>query len=193
MTRGLWVFAASLLVFGGCDDATADGAAGGETDVLGDDMPDDFPAGSCAETMGEDCDTEGDSAGIGDSSASTAGAAGDCVVDGCVGQGVCAAPWDEAAKQLGEFECRFSCIPLLDDASWCANDEACCDSGARCTDRGYCVLDGSVGSTGSGTDSSGDTGTGTGSDTDTDTTSGSDTDTTGSDTDTDETTTGGGA
>lgn len=165
MSRGRWLLAASLLLFAGCDDASADAAAEGETGVLGDDMPDDFPAGSCAETMGEDCETEGDAAGIGDSSSSTAGAVADCVADGCVGQGVCAAPWDEEAEELGEFECRFSCIPLVDDASWCAGDDACCDSGARCTDRGYCVLEGGNGSTASGgedTDSAGDTDTDTG-------------------------------
>lgn len=174
MTRGRWLLALSLLWSVGCDaDSAADG--GGDTDVFGDDMPDDFPAGSCAETMGEDCETDGDGAGVG-GGGSTTGADADCVADGCVGQGVCAAPWDETTEQLGDFECRFSCIPLLDDSSWCANDDACCDTGARCTDRGYCVLEGSGGSTGTG----GEDTDGAGSDTD-----GTDTDTDGTDTDTD--------
>ncbi len=181
MSTKRWLLAASLL-FAACDaDSSADGAGSSETDVFGDDMPDDFPAGSCAETMGEDCETEGDSAGVGDS-ASTGGAAADCVADGCVGQGVCAAPWDETTEALGEFECRFSCIPLLDDTSWCANADACCDAGARCTDRGYCVLEGGDGSTGSGgedTDTDGDTDTDTDGDTDTDTAGATGTDTDG--------------
>ncbi|MBV1861236.1 MAG: hypothetical protein KUG77_22655 [Nannocystaceae bacterium] len=149
-----WLLVVPALLLAGCD--SSDSTDVSDTDVFGDDMPGDFPAGSCAATMGGACETDGGSSGLGEGS-STAGDPADCVVDGCVGQGVCVAPWDESAEQLGEFECRFSCVPLLDDASWCANDDTCCDAQARCTDRGYCVLDGGDGSTGSG---GGETGTG---------------------------------
>jgi len=138
----------------GCD-AGSDSYAG-DTDVFGDDMPDDLPAGNCGEgNDNEECDTEGDSAGV----VSTSGdAAADCLSDGCVGEGVCAADWDPESETRGEFACRFACVPLLDDTAWCSNDASCCDAMARCTERGYCVLDDDDGSTGgdsSGGDSSG--------------------------------------
>lgn len=180
MTRGRWLFAVAVS-FAGCD---ADSAAGdsNETDVFGDAMPGDFPAGNCAETAGEDCETGGQSGGSRETAA-TAGDPVDCVVDGCIGQGVCAAPWDAEAEMLGEFECRFSCVPLLADVSWCANDEACCDSDARCTDRGYCVFDDGVDPTGTDTDGDtnmdGDTDVGSSTDTDTDTDGSTGTDTDG--------------
>ena len=167
-----------MVMFGlaGCD-ASADAAASGDTDVFGDDMPDDLPAGNCGEdTSDEDCETDGDSAGSADST--TGAVDSDCLVDGCMGQGVCAADWDMDDESRGEFECRFACIPLLDDSSWCGDDDSCCDAGARCTERGYCVLDDEVdsdtdGTTTGGSDTDGDT------DTDTDTDGSTDTDTDG--------------
>ena len=122
----------------GCDaDATADGGA--DTDVFGDHMPDDLPAGNCGGVVGaQNCDTDGDSAGVADGSTGVGEA--NCLVDGCMGQGVCAASWDAEAEVRGDFECRFACIPLLDDGSWCSDDASCCDANAHCTNRGYCVL-----------------------------------------------------
>ena len=123
----------------GCDagDASADGA--GDTDVFGDNMPEDLPAGSCGGMVGaQNCDTDGESSGVADGSTGVGEA--DCLVDGCMGQGVCAASWDADAQTRGDFECRFACIPLLDEGSWCSDDASCCDANAQCTSRGYCVL-----------------------------------------------------
>jgi hypothetical protein len=40
---------------------------------------------------------------------------------------------------------------LLDDDQWCADDASCCDQGAVCAARGYCVmLDDAGTSTGTG-------------------------------------------
>lgn len=143
----------------GCDGGSTD--AMGETDVFTDDMPDDLPAGNCGEDgSGGNCETDGESAGGADSTAASVDS--DCMVDGCMGQGVCAADWDMDEEARGEFECRFACIPLLDDSSWCGDDDSCCDDGARCTERGYCVLDEGGGSDtdgGSGTDTDGGSGT----------------------------------
>ena len=71
------IFVGAALLLGACDDSTAGGGLA-DTDVFGDAMPDDFPAGSCAETMGADCETEGDSAGM-PGGTTTADAAADCV------------------------------------------------------------------------------------------------------------------
>lgn len=168
-----------MFAFAGCDAASSDAAASQDTDVFGDDMPDDLPAGNCGEdSSDEDCETDGDSAGSADST--TGSVDSDCLVDGCMGQGVCAAEWDMDDEARGEFECRFACIPLLDDSSWCGDDDSCCEAGARCTERGYCVLDDSDsdtdGTTTSGTDTDGGTDTGGGTDTDTDGDTDTDTD-----------------
>lgn len=164
--KRVFIVAAALLV--GCD--TGDTTAAGddnETDAFGDVMPDDLPAGNCGvESSDEDCETDGSSTGLGDST--TGGPEGDCLVNGCTGQGVCAAEWNAETEERGPFECRFSCIPLVDDTSWCSNAASCCDSEAVCTERGYCVLgEGADGSSGSGDgssggDESGTDGTGTG-------------------------------
>ena len=128
------MFAATMLLAMACD-------AGGFTD----EMPDDLPAGQCdATSTGEDCETGGETSETSSSSSSsstTGEPAVDCRVDGCTGQGVCAASWDVETEVRGEFECRFACVPLLDDGAWCSDDASCCDAAARCTERGYCVLE----------------------------------------------------
>jgi hypothetical protein len=153
------LLAAALLA--GCDDGG--GASSLDTDVYGDDMPDDFPAGSCRGTTGsgtDGCDTDGTTTG--EAAASTSTPAEACLAEGCTGQGVCAATWDVETEQRGPFECRFTCIPLLDETSWCSNDASCCDATARCTGRGYCVLDEDDASSGSSSTGAGSSSTGTG-------------------------------
>ena len=142
MTHGRRWLMLALLLSAACDDA-----GGGFTD----EMPDDLPAGRCDETStGEDCETGGQAGSSSSSSSSSSGEpASDCLVDGCMGQGVCAAAWDAEAEVRGSFECRFACVPLLDDSAWCSDDASCCDAGARCTGRGYCILEES-GSTSTG-------------------------------------------
>ena len=139
-----WKTLALVVLFAtACDDA------GGFTD----EMPDDLPAGMCDETgTGADCETGGQASASSSSSSTTTTSepASDCLVDGCVGQAVCAATWDAEAEVRGAFECRFACVPLLDDSAWCSDDASCCDAGARCTGRGYCILEGGSTSTGGG-------------------------------------------
>ena len=114
--------------------------------TLTDEMPDDLPAGHCADTDTDACVTStggGTSTSTGDTSSSS----GEPTVDGCdasescVGNGACVAPWDADEQARGPFECRFACVPLLDESTWCSDDASCCDAGARCTARGYCILD----------------------------------------------------
>ena len=119
-----------ILLVGACDDA------GGYTDA----MPDDLPAAMCETGTGGDCETGGQTSEEG-SSSTTGDPPADCQVDGCMGQGVCAADWDRDTEVRGAFECRFACVPLLDDTAWCSDDASCCDATARCTERGYCVFD----------------------------------------------------
>lgn len=124
-----------------------------------DEMPDDFPAAQC-----EDTDTEACVSSTGDDVVSSSGPAASSSSTGtdptdqcdgsdtCLGDGACVATWDAATTSRGPFECRFACVPLLDEAAWCSDDASCCDVGATCTARGYCVLEGegsSSGTTGS--------------------------------------------
>ncbi len=133
----------SLLALSACpedDSLTAD--SGG----ISDEMPDDLPAGECRDTEGCDAAT---STGAESSTSSTGSGEPECVEsEDCDGAGACAAPWNGDVR--GPFECRFACIPTLDEASWCSDDASCCDAGAFCTLRGYCVLEDESG-TGTGT------------------------------------------
>lgn len=141
MRRLAWV----LLVVG-CAADDSQGAAGPDDEALYDD--DDLPAGTCRDT-GTDtdpCDTEGTTI------VSGAGAPQD---DGCQGSadcmgGFCAAAFDPVAVQRGELTCQFACVPLLDDDQWCADSASCCDQGAVCVARGYCVIPDEGTSTGTG-------------------------------------------
>lgn len=99
-----------------------------------DEMPDDLPAGECRDV---DCD-EGESSGDVDA-APAASEQGECQgSDACDGAGACVATFEDG--QRGSFACRFACVPSLDEASWCRDDDSCCDPDASCTDRGYCVV-----------------------------------------------------
>ena len=112
---------------------------------LTDEMPDDLPAGHCADTDTDACvsSTGGaPSTSTGDGSSSSAAAPVDgCEAsDACVGNAACVAVWNADEGARGPFECRFACVPVLDEAAWCRDDASCCDAGATCTARGYCVV-----------------------------------------------------
>jgi hypothetical protein len=126
-------------------------------------MDDDFPAGVCTATdtdtgtaTGMECETE--AAPVTTSGAATSGTANTCQATAdCMG-GRCVAPWDATSEVRGEFACEFACVALIDETRWCADDASCCEPAARCTARGYCIIEGESTST------SGDaTSTGTGS------------------------------
>ena len=112
---------------------------------LSDEMPEDLPAGSCEDTDTDACasssGTSGAGASSGGSSSTTAPVVDDCEATGsCLGGDACVAEWDAQAESRGPFVCRFACVPLLDEASWCLDDAACCDASAQCTARGYCIV-----------------------------------------------------
>ncbi|MEM6295113.1 MAG: hypothetical protein AAGA54_27830 [Myxococcota bacterium] len=136
---------------------------------LTDQMPDDLPAGQC-DTEGTStggCDTDASTStamsttgAAADGSSSTGGPDGSCVgTDTCLGAGVCSATWDAQTQRPGPASCNFACVANFDDARWCADDDACCEPGATCTDRGYCVP-------GDGGDATGSSSSGSGGDTD---------------------------
>ncbi len=125
-----------------------------------DEMPDDLPAGSCRDTDPEDCATStGEETSIGGTSTGTTAGP---VADGCdgsetcLGEDACVAAWDAQTESRGPFECRFACIPTLDERSWCSDDASCCEEGDVCTPRGYCVSSEADGSGPKGGSSSGD-------------------------------------
>ncbi len=132
------------LLTGGCD-------ADSETE-LGDQMPEDLPAGNCRDEDA-DCETDGTDAGSGSGSSSGSGSGttggsetGSREVEDacqastdCDAQARCAAEVDPETAVRSGYECRFACVPTYDDASWCADDTACCESGATCSPRGYCL------------------------------------------------------
>ena len=138
---------------------------------------DTFP-GNCAGSGTDGCDTDG--TGVATTTASdTTGAESGCRgSEDCMG-GYCAADFDPDRAQADEPQCRFTCLPLLDEASWCVDDTSCCDPDAICTVRGYCLLPedatttadpatgaettGSTGGDGSSTGTTDGSGTGTGS------------------------------
>lgn len=118
---------------GGSD---SDGSSGFTS--YSDEMPDDLPAGECRDTDGCDTDTDGSGGVLG-----TTGASVDSECqrsEDCDGAGACVATWDNDAR--GPFECRFACIPTLDEDAWCSDDASCCEQGDVCTPRGYCVPSG---------------------------------------------------
>jgi hypothetical protein len=135
------------LVLVGCAGDDSQDAGGPDDEALYDD--DDLPAGTCRDT-GTDtdpCETGGTTVVTGDGAAPDDGCQGSA---DCMG-GFCAAAFDPVAVQRGELTCQFACVPLLDDDQWCADDASCCDQGAVCAARGYCVmLDDAGTSTGTG-------------------------------------------
>ncbi|MEM6295112.1 MAG: hypothetical protein AAGA54_27825 [Myxococcota bacterium] len=158
-THGPWIAALLVAALGGCSgDVQAEG------DSFSDYMPDDLPAGGCRDTDRaedeptgglESCDTDATtSTGAAETGSSSGGPESSDACEGsqdCNGNESCAATWDPQAQARGPLACQFACIPALDDASWCSDDAACCDAAARCTERGYCVVeDETGGSTGGG-------------------------------------------
>lgn len=114
---------------------------------LSDEMPEDLPVGGCRDTGGDTdpCETSSYASSSGSTSGSSSGT-GDPVdacsaSRDCLGTSVCAAVWDPAMGGRGAFACEFACIPLLDETVWCSDDSSCCDPGATCTPRGYCVIE----------------------------------------------------
>ena len=146
----------------------ADGGAGGV-----DYMDDDFPAGGCRDTEAPGTDTECDTDDMpATDSAFTGGTSNACEGSAdCMG-GHCVAPWDAATEMRGAFVCEFACVDAIDERRWCSDDGSCCDPAARCTARGYCIVDGDGTSTTSedtttsspATSSTDDTGTGSATD-----------------------------
>ena len=109
---------------------------------ISDEMPDDLPAGSCRDTDTDACETSSSTSDDGDDGAPDTTAAPDACsnTEACFGSSVCVAAWDDEADARGPFECRFACVPLLDEAAWCSDDASCCDPQATCSSRGYCVV-----------------------------------------------------
>ena len=140
--------ALALLLVGCGDDSIQDADTLGVPD---DDMAledDDLPAGVC---RGPDTDTdtgtdtdpcESGSTAFGEDPGAPGPSDGSDACHGsvdCMG-GVCAASFDPATLQRSPLACQFACVPLIDDTLWCSDDASCCDAGALCTERGYCVL-----------------------------------------------------
>lgn len=110
-------FLASLTMLGCFSDSGID-----------DDFMDvDTPPGGCDATGSTGCPNPG-------SDGSELG--GPCLdSEDCAGNGMCAAEFD---GEVQSFTCRDTCIPAMDDARWCADDQACC-AGLVCSARGYCL------------------------------------------------------
>lgn len=140
---------ASILLCGllsfGCDDASNAQSDQSGVDYT-DEMPEDLPAGGCRD---EDCEEGGSSGGVDAAPSASEQEAAPCrASDECSGAGACVATFQDGSR--GGFECRFACVPSLDESSWCGDDASCCDPAAVCTDRGYCVVVPSPTRTGSG-------------------------------------------
>jgi hypothetical protein len=127
--------------------------------ALSDYMDDDVPAGKCEDTDASLCETGGQ----GDECEDT---------QFCTGELVCAAPFD---GDIGAFKCQSSCVETMDETRWCTDAASCCEIGAVCGPRGYCMLPEGV-DTGSD-DTTGGSSTSTGVDTGTGTTAGASTET----------------
>ncbi len=162
-----WLGVAILLAGCGSDSAGADGVQYED---------DDFPAGGCRDTdaagsSGPGCDTEAMPATDSAFTTNGTGTSNTCEGSGdCMG-GHCVAPWDAATEMRGEFVCEFACIATLDERRWCSDEGSCCDPAARCTARGYCIVDGEDGS--SSSSSGGESGSSSTTDTSTSGSSGS--------------------
>ncbi|MEM7159744.1 MAG: hypothetical protein AAF799_43285 [Myxococcota bacterium] len=132
----------------GCFAAGTEDAASLDDDYM-DDPP---PPG--------DCETDCPTANPGSDGASPGGPCLDS--DDCAAGGICAAEFD---GEVQTFTCQLSCVPLQDDAQWCADDSSCCEDGAICSARGLCLipdagLDDSGTASDTGSDGSGTDGTG---------------------------------
>ncbi len=155
------LLAATLLA--GCGDGR-DSGFGGDTDYM-DDQP---PSGSCVPGGTGSCTGGSSSTGATGGSSSTGlttGADGDACkfsADCPAGQ-ICVAPFDGDRRQPYACVAPDACVPEAASpeaaAWWCADDLACCDANATCSDRGLCVV-GTGTSTSTGSGGTTDTGTG---------------------------------
>ena len=140
---GLWLCTAGLVVMPACFDPGTQDAAGIDDDYM-DDPP---PPG--------DCETDCPTANPGSDGASPGGPCLDS--DDCAQGGICAAEFD---GEVQSFTCQLSCVPLQDDAQWCADDSSCCEAGAICSARGLCLIpEAGVDESGTGTGTDGGQGT----------------------------------
>lgn len=149
------------LLLAACDVSETASAQDAGDDFT-DEMPEDLPAGNgCDASTGagsEECEEIGSTGGIG-AVPEDALELGCVASEDCDGAGACVAAYEDGVR--GDFACQFACVPTLDESAWCRDDASCCEPGAVCTARGYCVLaDGAEDSTtgGSGTGGSGGTG-----------------------------------
>lgn len=125
-----------LLSLSACGETSETAASGGSgVGTFADEMPDDLPAGECRDTDG--CETDGDDGTRGTTTGEPVDEPECERSEQCDGAGACVATWDDDVR--GPFECRFACIPTLDESSWCSDDASCCERGDVCTPRGYCV------------------------------------------------------
>lgn len=97
------------------------------------------PPWSCGDESGTTgCET---STGTGEAQASSEtgpwNGEGECMSSEDCQSGVCIA--DFLDRERGPFACVSTCIGLMDEAHWCADDAACCDPNATCSSRGYCL------------------------------------------------------
>jgi hypothetical protein len=125
-------------------------------------MNDDVPSGLC-DTDGE---TDGCSGGTGEGSTTRApdgGPGSPCGRSGECDEGLaCSAPFSQGER--GELACVEACIQNMDELRWCVDADGCCDPGAVCSMRGYCIGSGdpddTTGDDSTGGDSTGDDSTG---------------------------------
>jgi len=143
LRRILPVLALASLATSGCFAGDVPSEGGPDDDYM-DDQP---PPGGCQ----TDCPEPG-SGGSPDG--------GPCLDTNDCASGICAAEFDGAVQT---FQCQQACIPLMDEAQWCADDASCCEGG--CSPRGFCLiptetegLDSGASDTGPETSSSSDTG-----------------------------------
>ena len=147
--------ALSLAWIGGCyvDDADSgymdDQPPNGVCETDGDD-PDCLTTGADS-TSGTSSGTDGGGTGTTDA---TTGASGGVDGDQCQASADCPdgelCVADFIVDKRGPYQCVGMCLEEMDEAKWCADAAACCNAGAACTDRGFCV-GGDDGGTGTGT------------------------------------------
>jgi len=143
-SRTLSVPALALILTGACDSGPDSQANFGNGGAF---MEEDVPAGACGSSSGGDQDgneTAGSDSGGNCDLSLDAPTDGVTFVDACSASlecppaNVCVAVFDRDERMA--FACRPSCVPTMDDRSWCADSQACCDPGAVCSPRGYCLI-----------------------------------------------------
>ena len=137
--RVAWVFAWLHL---GCSDGS----------YMDDIPPSGHTDGTTGTGTGASMGTDGGTGTGAGPSTSTGGDRDQCKSTVECGDGlVCAADFE--GDDRGPYACVPDCIGIMDEARWCADAGACCDPAATCTDRGYCIADGSSTGTSTGTTS----------------------------------------